>query len=91
MNTKNYIQTSLICPECGNETKIFRRKGKKREFFHHKDLYCPVCKQITKQIEIHDKKIAVFQLMTKSRLTDEEKKVYDYLTCEPKKVMKKTL
>lgn len=85
MSTKNYIQTSLICPECGNETKIFRRKEKKREFFHHKDLYCPVCKQI----EIHDKKIAVFQLMTKSRLTDEEKKVYDYLTCEPKKVMKK--
>jgi len=48
------VQVRLQCPKCGEIITIWRRTGKQKKVGHIKDLYCYVCKEVTKQVEIYD-------------------------------------
>lgn len=48
------VKIYLECPKCGVITSIWRLTGRQKEKDHIKDLYCYVCKEITKQVEIRD-------------------------------------
>jgi len=48
----NYTINYFVCPECGHEIPLPRRKSKVRERGHIKDLYCPWCGKVQKTKEI---------------------------------------
>ncbi|AAY53029.1 ribosome associated inhibitor A; zinc finger domain [Listeria phage A511] len=39
------VQTTLLCPECGEKVSIFRRSAKQKKDGHIKHMYCPYCKK----------------------------------------------
>ena len=47
-------RTDLVCTKCGNIATIQRKNGSARKVGHVKDLYCYVCKEITKHYEVKD-------------------------------------
>ena len=67
-----YIRTELVCPQCGNLTTIQRKIGKAKKVGHIKDLYCYVCKEVTKQYEIND--VTKF-LLSSNEQNQEEKEI----------------
>lgn len=72
------IQTSLICPGCGNIFPIMRKRSELREQYHIKTLYCPFCKEITDHIEVRDLDIVLEVIARKEEnyKSEEEVKVY---------------
>ena len=56
----NIHYTDLVCLNCGNINTIQRMTNKRRSIGHIKDLYCHICKIITKHYEIQD--IDLFKL-----------------------------
>lgn len=73
MNKYRTIQTSIICPECGNISKLWRRPGKQKELYHKKKFFCPICKKEINHIEIKDADLFLASLNFKTELTEEEK------------------
>ena len=54
MKKKPMTYSCFICTNCGNTYFLGRDKGKQRKNGHIKDLWCPVCKEVTKHIEEKD-------------------------------------
>lgn len=50
-NLEYCTRSDCECPECGHVFPIWRRIGREREFGHIKDLWCVVCKRVTKHRE----------------------------------------
>jgi len=74
MNNK-VVQTSLICPECGNVFKIWRKIHKQKELFHKKRLFCVFCNKEVNHIELKNIDIFLANLEYKDNLTEEEIKI----------------
>lgn len=51
MDRKLYNPTYLQCPTCLNVNTIQRKKRSPRDEGHIKDLWCHVCKDVTKHVE----------------------------------------
>lgn len=47
----NLIQTTLTCPGCKTNRYIWRKRNRRHGRGHIKDLYCEVCKEVTKQVD----------------------------------------
>lgn len=41
------------CPKCKKKFPISRKKNKKRQNGHKKDIWCPFCKEVTTMIELY--------------------------------------
>ena len=54
MKKQSVTQTDLVCLSCGNKFTIFRKTHKQKEIGHIKDLWCPICQQVTKYFEAKD-------------------------------------
>ena len=67
-----YVRTELVCPQCGNITTIQRKINRTKKVGHIKDLYCFVCREVTKQFEIND--VSKF-LLTYNEQNHEEKTI----------------
>ncbi|MBQ9019562.1 MAG: hypothetical protein IJ097_04570 [Bacilli bacterium] len=72
---KKVTPTSLICPECGNISKIWRSTNKQKEMYHKKKLYCVICKKEINHIELKDIDFFIAGLKFKEELTEEEIKI----------------
>ena len=72
---KSTVQTSLICPECGNIFQIWRKTNKQKELFHKKKLFCIVCHKEVNHIELKNIDLFLASLEFKNELTEEEKKI----------------
>lgn len=66
----NFVKTDLICGVCGYIQSIQRRKARKQKELHIKDLYCPMCKEDTKFIELVDADIYYNKLIRKNTLNE---------------------
>ena len=73
MNKIPAVQTSLICPECGNITSIWRRTGRQKELYHKKKFFCPMCQKELNHIELKNIDFFIASLNFKDNLTEEEK------------------
>ena len=75
------VSTDLICPECGNVFTIMRRTSRQKKYYHHKQLYCPICKRKTNHIEMKNYDILIEKIETKNdnQRTEEEQKIYKLL------------
>ena len=51
MRKQVMVYSKLNCKECGNYFMVPRKRAKRREEGHIKDLYCVKCKKTTKHIE----------------------------------------
>ena len=71
------IETTLICPDCGNSFPIRRKSGKQKELCHRKKLYCYICKKETNQVEARDldSLLASLIFVDGNRYTNEEKEI----------------
>lgn len=47
-------EVRLRCQNCGNETMIWRRKGRLKEPNHVKHLWCFKCRDRTAHVEVRD-------------------------------------
>lgn len=47
-------ETFLQCKECGNVTRIHRKRSKMREKNHIKHMYCYKCREVTPHIEVKE-------------------------------------
>lgn len=54
MGKGSFDLSSLVCLECGNIFIIPRKKEKHRGNGHIKDIWCPICKKVSKHYEILD-------------------------------------
>ena len=98
MKKQETYMTDLICSNCGNIMTIPVKKGKVREKYHVKDMYCFRCNRETKFIELIDVDIIKKELDYKEELNDEEKLVYNLLhkesdvkvLCKKKNIWKNT-
>ena len=54
MNNKQVNFSRFICLECEKENMIGNslQRRRQREKYHIKDLYCPICKKLTKNVEV---------------------------------------
>ena len=77
-----YVRTELVCPQCGNITTIQRKIGKAKKVGHIKDLYCFVCKEVTKQFEIND---LTKVLLTYNEQNQEEEAIHKLILEKRKK------
>ena len=77
----NYIQTKLVCPECGNVFPIMRKESVQRRMFHRKRLYCVNCRKVTNHIELKDfdKWLGGARLRGEENLNQEEKEVFQLI------------
>jgi len=75
MNKTPVVQTALICPECGNIIKIWRRVSRQKEIFHKKKFYCVFCGKEVNHIELKNLELFLAGLQFKSELTEEEQKI----------------
>lgn len=48
---RNFFISYLICPECRTKFPIPRKRDRRREKNHIKDLYCPHCRKAQKFVE----------------------------------------
>lgn len=46
MKQGKYAISDMVCPGCGKSFPIPRKKDRKRENGHIKDIYCPFCKTV---------------------------------------------
>lgn len=51
MSKQKYTISQCVCPDCNNIFPIPRRKNRRREKQHIKDLWCPYCKEVKKMVE----------------------------------------
>lgn len=51
INRNRLRETYVICPDCGNAQKIWRRMAKCKSVGHIKTIYCYVCKKETDHVE----------------------------------------
>lgn len=47
---------------------------------HVKNLYCPICRKVTRHIEIHDRKMARMKLQSYEERTEKEEFLLELLT-----------
>jgi len=65
---------SFYCIQCGNKSmELPRKRGKRSESFHRKDLYCPHCKVTINHIEVKndEEKWNFLQRFEKGEFKDE--------------------
>ena len=78
MNSKTRAKsTDLMCLNCGYILSIYRISHKQP--FHVKDMWCPSCKQDVKFLELKDRDIMYYRLLSKENKNDLEKYVFDIL------------
>lgn len=51
MKKQVMVYSKLDCTECGTSLNVPRKRSKRREQGHIKDMWCPMCKKETKFIE----------------------------------------
>ena len=73
------VISDLICSECGNLFRIPRHADKLKEKYHIKDIYCPVCKKVTKHVEVKNLDVVKKELEFKDELTETEQLVYNLI------------
>ena len=84
-------KSDLICSSCGNILSIVRAECEQKKLYHIEDYWCPVCKKITRHIELKelDKLKAVLQY--KLQLTQQDIYVSNLLEGKSdEKVFRKT-
>ena len=52
MKRQKYTTSYFICPECGGTFPLPRKKSKRRDKGHIKDLYCVYCGKVVKTTEV---------------------------------------
>lgn len=52
MKRQKYVISYFICPDCGNTLPLPRKKSKKRDKGHIKDLFCVFCGDVVKTTEV---------------------------------------
>ena len=48
----NNVISYCVCPGCGKQFPIPRRRGQQRKRKHIKDIWCPFCHRVEKMTEI---------------------------------------
>lgn len=48
MKSRNMVEETYVCPDCGGEMYVPRKHSAKRSKNHIKDLWCVTCGKITK-------------------------------------------
>lgn len=54
MKRQKFTISYFVCPECGNIFPLPRKKSKKRNKGHIKDLYCVCCGEVVKTTEVRE-------------------------------------
>ena len=52
MKRQKYNISYFICPECGSSMPLPRKKSRRRDKGHVKDLYCVFCNKVVKTTEV---------------------------------------
>ena len=83
-----YTKASLICPECGNVFEIVRNRGRQKELFHLKRIYCYKCKREINHIEAKNLDFLIEEISRKPEIdrTIEEQKVYQLVRKRDSKI-----
>lgn len=85
------FRTDLICGVCGYVQSIQRMKSRKHKELHIKDLYCPMCKETTKFIELIDRDFYYNKLIWKTELSELESHVLNLLQNQRNEKVKKEI
>ena len=54
MKRQKYVISYFICPECGKSFPLPRKRSKKRDKGHIKDLFCVFCGKVVKTTEVRE-------------------------------------
>ena len=74
---KNSSTTSLLCPVCGNILPLVKKSSRIKELFHRDKIYCYVCKNYTKHVEIKNiEELTAILDLQKEEKFGEKNKVY---------------
>ena len=52
MKRQKHNISYFVCPECGNMLPLPRKKARRREKGHIKDLFCVFCNKVVKTTEV---------------------------------------
>lgn len=52
MKRQKHNISYFVCPECGNVLPLPRKKSRRREKGHIKDLFCVYCNKVVKTTEV---------------------------------------
>ena len=79
MKQTRLASTDLICLECGYVTSIVRSGDRLKDDEHIKDMYCPMCKDDRKFLELKDASIFWHRYNLSEDLSDNKKRAIDLL------------
>ena len=54
MKKQDFTIHRFRCTKCNNIIPLPRKSGRQRKKNHIKDIYCPVCNEVTKMKELND-------------------------------------
>ena len=73
MKQTRLASTDLICLECGYVTSIIRCGDRLKDDEHIKDMYCPMCKEDRKFLELKDASVFWHKYNLSDDLSDNKK------------------
>ena len=79
MKQTRLASTDLICLECGYINTIIRRGDRLKVDEHVKDIYCPVCKEDRKFLELRDASIFWYKYNNVDNLSENKKRAIELL------------
>ena len=79
MKQTRLASTDLICLECGYVNTIIRSGDRLKDDEHIKDIYCPICKDDRKYLELQDVSIFWHKYNNVNNLSENKKRAIELL------------
>lgn len=79
MKQTRLASTDLICLECGYVNTIIRSGDRLKDDEHIKDIYCPICKEDRKFLELKDASIFWHKYNNINNLSENKKRAIELL------------
>lgn len=79
MKKSGYSTTDLICLDCGYVCIIARKIYRLKNDDHIKDLYCPICMEDRKFLELKDASVFWHKYKEEEKISDIKKRAIELL------------